>query len=487
LHAGEVTSFRLDLAGLNGFTGDINLDTTLPMSNMTQPPGFTLNPSSITLSTIAPTASALMTVSTNSNTTLGQYLISVNGTSGSINHQAKLLVVVAPPDFIINADPGNLTIFQGTSKNSTITVTGRGGFTGTVILQAQTQPFGALVTAALSRTVVILNTTMTSATSTLSVDTTNSSPGTTSVYISATSGTIYRSLNVFVNVTGPDFHITASPAFLNIRQGQTGQSTITLTSVLGFAGTVNLSTSVYGSVSAVLSNSSISLSSGGQANSTLTVTVPSTTPPGLASIYVNGIANNATQTFATALLTVTAPLGTPPSTFFEEEVTATSGNIVHNLFIEIRVTGPDFSVSTDPSFVSIPQGSTGTARVLLSSIDNFSGNVTLSISSSLDLATSFSGNPVKLTAGGSADTTLTIQTFSFTPPGSYYFEITATSGALVRYGQVSVYVIGPDFSLSASPSFLVLPQGGSANSTISLTSLDNLNGTATVFVAFSTR
>ena len=557
LHAGEVTSFRLDLAGLNGFTGNINLDTSLRMSNMTQPPGLTLNPSSITLSTIAPTVSALLIVSTNSNTTLGQYLIRVNGTSGSINHQAKLLVVVAPPDFIVNADPGNLTILQGTSKNSTITVTGRGGFTGSVILQAQTQPFGTLVTAALSRTVVTLNTTMTSATSTLSVDTTNSSPGTTSVYISAASGTISRSLYVFVNVTGPDFRITASPAFLNIRQGQTGQSTITLTSVLGFAGTVNLSTSVYGSVSAVLSNSSISLSSGGQANSTLTVTVPSTTPPGLASIYVNGIANNglshsvyvqlnvtgpdftlsssslfislkagqsanstltlssrggfsgtiilttttfsslqsavnpfsvtlnATQTFATALLTVTAPLGTPPSTFFEEEVTATSGNIVHNLFIEIRVTGPDFSVSTDPSFLSIPQGSTGTARVLLSSIDNFSGNVTLSISSSLDLATSFSGNPVKLTAGGSADTTLTIQTFSFTPPGSYYFEITATSGALVRYGQVSVYVIGPDFSLSASPSFLVLPQGGSANSTISLTSLDNLNGTATVFVAFS--
>ncbi len=561
LHAGEVTSFRLDLANLNGFTGDINLDTSLPMSNTTQPPGLTLNPSSITLSTIAPTASALLTVSTNSNTTLGQYLISVNGTSGSINHQARLLVVVAPPDFIINADPGNLTIFQGTSKNSTITVTGRGGFTGPVILQAQTQPFGTLVTATLSRTVVILNTTMTSATSTLSVDTTNSSPGTTSVYISATSGTIYRSLNVFVNVTGPDFHITASPAFLNIRQGQTGQSTIILTSVLGFAGTVNLSTSVYGSVSAVLSNSNISLSSGGQANSTLTVTVPSTTPPGLASIYVNGVGDNglshsayvqlnvtgpdftlssssffislnagqsanstltlssrggfagtiilttttlssvqstvnpfsvtlnATQTSATALLTVTAPFGTPPSTFVEVEVTGTSGNIVHNLFIEISITGPDFSVSTDPGFLSIPQGSTGTTKVSLSSIDNFSGNVTLSASpfypGSLYLTATLGNSQVKLTAGGSANTTLTIQTATFTPPGSYYVQITATSGALTHYSQVYVSVIGPDFSLSASPSYLVMPQGTSTNTTIAMTSIDNLNGSATLFVAFS--
>src|SRR5205807_3479914 len=152
---------------------------------------------------------------------------------------------------------------------------------------------------------------------------------------------------------------------------------------------------------------------------------------------------------------------------------------------QVSVTGPDFSISTNPSFLTIRQGDIAKSTVTLTSIDNFSGNVTLSLSPSLYVAPSLSSNPVRLAPGGSANTTLAIQTFSFTPPGGYYLQITATSGALVRYGQVSVYVIGPDFSLSASPSFLVLPQGGSANSTISLTSLDNLNGTATVFVAFS--
>ncbi len=556
LHGGEMTSFRLDLASLNSFTGSIDLSFSVSSSNRTQPPRVTLDPTTITLSTVAPTANAVLTVSTNSTTTISQYLISVNTTSGTINHQAKLLVVVAPPDFILSANPSNLTISQNSSKSSTITVTGRGGFTGAVLLAIQSQPFGTIVTASLSRTVVTLNSTTTTGTTTLSVDTTNSLPGTTTVYLTATGGTISRNLYLLVNVTGPDFQMVASPSLLSIREGQTGQSTITLTSVLGFSGRVNLSTSIYGTITAALTNSSISLASGGHVNTTLTVTVPSTTTPGFASVSVTGIAPNnlshsayvqlnitgpdftltASNTFftlkagetgnstltlssragfsgtiiltassysnlqstlnplsvtlnstrpsSTALLTITVPLGTTPS-YYSITVTATSGNLVHYVYIQVSVTGPDFSISPNPSFLTIRQGDTAQSIVTLTSIDNFSGNVTLSLSLSLYVAPSLSSNPVSLAPGGSASTTLAIQTFSFTPPGGYYLQITATSGALVRYAQVSVYVIGPDFSLSASPSFLVLPQGGSANSTISLTSIDNLNGTATMFVAFS--
>jgi len=554
LHRGDVTSFRLDLTSLNGFTGDINLGFSVPSSNSTQPPRVTLNPTSISLSTVAPTANAILTVSANSTTTISQFLINVNGTSGTISHQAKLLVVVEPPDFILSANPDNLTIFQGASKNSTITVTGRGGFTGTVVLQAQTQPFGTVVTAILNRTILSLNSTMPTATSTLTVDTTNSVPGTATIYLSATSGTVSRNVYLFVNVTGPDFRITANPTFLNLRQGETGQSTISLTSVLGFTGTVNLSTSVYGSVSAILSNTSLNLTSGGQANSTLTITVSAATPPGFDSIYVTGnaanslvhtafvqlnvtgpdftlsasnyflslqagqtanstltlssrggfsgtvaltvttfgpvqptvnpfsVTVNATQTSATALVTVTVAPFTPP-TFTQVYVTATSGNIVHTVYIEISITGPDFSISTNPSVLSIPQGGSGQSTVSLSSIDNFSGNVTLS-SSSL-LLTSFSANPVNLASGGSAVTTLTIQAPLSTAPGSYFIGITANSGPLTRYTQVYVNVIGPDFSITASPYFLSIPQGGSGNSTISLTSIDNLKGTATLFAQFS--
>src|SRR2546426_8725165 len=88
VHGGDATSFRLDLASLNGFTGNINLAFSDPSSNRTQPPRVTLNPTSITLSTTAPTANAVLAVSTNSTTTISEYLINVNATSGTINHQA---------------------------------------------------------------------------------------------------------------------------------------------------------------------------------------------------------------------------------------------------------------------------------------------------------------------------------------------------------------------------------------------------------------
>ena len=520
LHAGESTTFRLDLASVNNFTGNINLQASLPSSKAPHPPSITLNLTTLTLSASDPTAIAQLIVSTNMQTNQGSYIITVNGTSGSINHQAELLVVVAPPDFIISANPGNLTINQGASKSSTITVTGRGGFTGTVLLQAQTQPFGTIVTANLSQTVVTLNSTTTTGTTTISVDATNSLPGTASVYITATGGTIFRNLYLLINVTGPDFLMVASPSQLTLKQGQTGQATITLTSVLGFSGKVNLSTSVYGTVSAALTDSSISLTAGGQTNTTLTITVPSAAIPGFASVSVIGtgpnnlshsayvqlnvtgpdftltasntfltlnvgqtgnstltlfsragfsgtiiltassysnlqstlspvsVTLNSTRPSSTGLLTITVPLGITPG-YYSITVTATSGNLVHYAYIQINVIGPDFSISENPSFLTIRQGSTATSTLSLTSIDNFSGNVTLSITPSSYLATSFATNTVKLTPGGSADVTLTIQSFSFTPPGSYYIQITATSGALVRYSQVSVYVIGPDFSLSA--------------------------------------
>src|SRR5438309_979679 len=439
LHAGESTSFRLDLASINSFTGTINIAASLPNPGLTHPPSVSVNPASLQLSTLSQTASAVLAVSTDTAASIGSYIITVNATSGSTNHQAMLLLVIAPPDFVINANPSNLTISQNSSKSSAITVTGRGGFTGTVLLAIQSQPFGTIVTANLSRTVVTLNSTTTAGTSTLSVDTTNSLPGTTTVYITATGGTISRNLYLLINVTGPDFRMTASPFLLTIREGQTGQSTITLTSVLGFSGRVNLSTSIYGTITAALTNSSISLTSGGQANTTLTVTVPSTTTPGFASVSVTGIGPN---------------------------------NLSHSAYIELNVTGPDFTLSASSTFFTLKAGQTGNSTLTLSARAGFSGAIILTSSSYSNLQSTL--NPLSVTLN------------STRPSSTALLTITVPLGPTpVHYAQVSVYVIGPDFSLSASPSFLVLPQGGSASSTISLTSIDNLNGTATMFVAFS--
>ncbi len=344
LHAGEQTNFRLDLASVNGFTGNVSLDASILSSNSTHPPSITLDRSSITLSTLAPAASAVLAVSTNASTVIGQYIITVNGISGSINHQAMLFVVVAPPDFIISANPGNLTILQGTSKNSTITVTGRGGFTGTVLLQAQTQPFGVIVTASLNKTLLTLNATTTSAASTLTVGAINSQPGFTTIYIYANSGNIYQNIYLPVNVTGPDFRITADPSSLTLNQGETGQSIIALTSLTGFTGTVNLSVTSYGAISAFVASTSLSLTAGGQANTTLTITVPANTAPGLSSVYVTG--------------------------------TSSSG-ISRTAYLLLNVTGPDFTFTSSAYFFSLQVGQTANSTLTLSSREGFSGTIIL--------------------------------------------------------------------------------------------------------------
>src|SRR5881296_317486 len=552
IRRGESTGFRLDLTSLNSFTGSVTLSFSTPTNSTIQPPTIMLNPTSVSVPADG-TANAVMTVSANATTTLGQIVISLDATSGTINHQAKLLVVLAPPDFIVNANPANLTIPQGTSKNSTLTITGRGGFTGTVTLQLQTPPpFGTFVAATLSQTAVPLNSTVTSATSTLTVSAVNYQPGTTSIYITANSGSIYQTVYIPVNVTGPDFRMTANPGSLSLKQGQTGQSVITLTSVLGFTGLVNLSTNPYGGISSSLSDTVLDVPAGGQANATLTISI-SYASPGYYYVYVTGtsatglvrsayvavnvtgpdftftssgsffalesgqsvnstltlssvegfsgsitltvstygpvtgvvspsiLTLNSNQT-ATAILRITV-LPTSPSTSAQVDVRATSGSIVHDVYVQISVTGPDFNIITDPSFLSIPQGGSGRATVSLSSIDNFAGDVTLSASSFLPAT--FSINPVRLPAGGSATTTLTIQVPLNTAAGYYYVGIEGSSGALVRYSSVEVYVIGPDFSLTASPSFLSIPEGGNATSTLYVSSLDNLQGMVNISVGIS--
>src|SRR5438309_3044673 len=107
----------------------------------------------------------------------------------------------------------------------------------------------------------------------------------------------------------PDFGISATPASLSLHIGSSGTSTITLTSLNGFAGTIGLSTSIACSglclvyPTASLNPTSVTLTAGGSGVSTLTV--------------------------ATSVLTT---LGTYTIT-----ITATSGSITHTVTVTVTV------------------------------------------------------------------------------------------------------------------------------------------------------
>ena len=87
----------------------------------------------------------------------------------------------------------------------------------------------------------------------------------------------------------PDFSISTSPSSLNIVSGSSDTSTITINSLNGFSGSLNLDASpAITGITTAFNPSSVTVSSGGTASSTLTISVGSTTTAGPYSLTVTG-------------------------------------------------------------------------------------------------------------------------------------------------------------------------------------------------------
>src|SRR2546425_475605 len=416
---------------LNGFSGTVTLSPATP-------PGITavLASGSVSL-TPGGTSSATLSVSVASTTATGFYSLTVTGTNGTVSHPVDIRVRVVGPDFTISANPDFLNVPQGESGVSTITVGSLAGFVGTVTLSAS----GDLATSFSPSTVLISPSG--SASSNFTINAFAPTPGVHYLTVTAFAGTVSHSITITVDLTGPDFSIFAIPSRLTIAEGASALSTITLTGLDGFSSPILLATfSPYGLQSSV-----------GPADVTLSSTV----------------------NLVTAGLNVTVPATLVPGSFYYITVTATNGILYHSVNVPVVVTGPDFTISADPTFLTIEQAKNATSTISLSSLDGFQGIVELSTNSFGGLSMSLSST-VTLSPGGTGTTTLTVSTTKSTPLGGYTFFVTGTSGILTHYTDVFVTVAGPDFRISANPNSFILMAGQKANSTISLNSIDNFAG-----------
>jgi hypothetical protein len=198
------------------------------------------------------------------------------------------------PNFSLSASPSSLTVKQGTSGSSTITVTPSGGFTGSVTLSNSALPSGVTATYGTNPTTGTSVVTFT-ASSTATV-------GTTTVTITGTSGTLTHTTTVTLTIssaTQQDFTISVSPASLNVTRGTTGRYTVTIGAVNGFTGAVSLSVSGLGSrVTASFSPTSVT----GSGTSTLSVVVNRRATVGTRTLTITGTSGTLSHSTTAAMV-----------------------------------------------------------------------------------------------------------------------------------------------------------------------------------------
>ncbi len=145
----------------------------------------------------------------------------------------------------------------------------------------------------------------------------------------------------------------------------------------------------------------------------------------------------------------------------------------------------EFSISSNPSSLTVAQGASGSSTLTVTSLSTFSGPVSLSANSPNGITATPNPPSVTVSPGGSAMSTLTVTAGTAVAGGVYTVTVTGMSASTTETTTVTVTVIAPDFTIAANPSSLTTIQGSSGTSTITITSIDGFSGTVALSAAVS--
>ncbi|MGA3133029.1 MAG: FG-GAP-like repeat-containing protein [Terracidiphilus sp.] len=430
------------LNGVNGFNSPVTLSVSGLPSGVTA--AFQTNPT---------TYSSYVTFSTINSIPTGTYPVTVTGTSGTIVATTSISLTVVTPSFTLSPNQSTYTVSQGASVQSYLYVNSTNGLPGPATLSATGLPSGVTLSFGTNPTYYFSSMTFTASST--------ATPGTSTVTITGTSGSTTASITVTLAVNAPSFTLTPAPGSITLVPGGSDKTSVALSALNGFSGSVNFS--IAGLPSGVTSSWNPASSATG---SVLTLTAASSAQPGKATATITGTSGSLS---ATAQLPVT--INSPGSS------TTTA--------LAITAAGSSVTTTTWGALVTLTASVTSGGSPVTSGLVNFcdsaasycgdihllgSAQLTGSGTASLNLLPLPGSHSYKAVfAGTAANGTSSSPAGSLQVAGAY-----PTTTSLASSGTVGTYTLnatvtgaGPQ-ALSGSVSFVDTSSG---NSTIASTNL----------------
>jgi len=263
-----------------------------------------------------------MAVTVPPNTAPGNYTINVKGVSSTFSWAENVTVqVITGTYFTMTVMPGLLSISEGSLQTFIVSLMGQAGFNALVDLYLYPSNSSFVISQGPPYDLWVYDGQTTRATLTINA-THGPLPGNYALWLEAT--TVYlpvvNAIQVIpMNVYGPsgpspDFSLFIKPDTLSIGSGSSATTKLMVTSQTGFSGTVALSCS--SSLSCAVSPGSVTLSSGGNATSIITVSAGSGTGSGTYTVSLTATSNGISHTIPVAITVTGSFVSVPPLLFY---------------------------------------------------------------------------------------------------------------------------------------------------------------------------
>jgi uncharacterized membrane protein len=154
--------------------------------------------------------------------------------------------------------------------------------------------------------------------------------------------------------------------------------------------------------------------------------------------------------------------------FYVVSATNSNGESANSSQVSATPTAPNFTLTANPSSLTINLGASGTSAIAITRSGGFTGAVALS-ASGLPSGVTATFNPASATGTSSV---LTLTASGAATLGAATVTITGTGGGLTRMTTISLTVNQsqtPDFSLTPNPTSLTVNRGASGTVAIAIT------------------